>query len=279
MGAIAGALPAIPALRGACDTHMHIYAPQFAALPGARTPSLSHGLDDYRALQRRLGLERVVVVHPTAYGTDNACTLWAMAQLGAGARGIAMIEPGASDAEIRRLTAAGMRGLRLFMMAGSPYTWDQVPALCAKVAPHGWHVQFQFDGTETARHAPMLERLPCPFVIDHIGRFTAPVSPADADVRALLDLVDGGRCWVKLSAPYHGSKEGPPRYADIGWIARELVRIAPDRMLWASNWPHPSLRQGFPDDRALLDILGEWAPDAATQEKILVTNPARLYGY
>ncbi len=134
---MAAAPCAIPAFRGSCDTHMHIFASQFAALPGARMPSMPHALDDYRALQRRLGLERVVVVQPTAYRTDNACTLWAMAQLGTGARGIAMIEPGASDAEIRRLTAAGLRGLRLFMMAGSPYTWDQVPALCAKVAPHG----------------------------------------------------------------------------------------------------------------------------------------------
>ena len=149
----------------------------------------------------------------------------------------------------------------------------------ARVAPFGWHLQFQFDATGFTTHAARLAKLPCDIVIDHIGRFTAPVDLADANVRAMRGLIDGGHCWIKLSAPYHGSRSGPPDYADMRPLARALIGQAPDRMLWASNWPHPSLKQDFPDEAVLLDLLAEWAPDAATREKILVANPARLYRF
>lgn len=263
---------------GACDTHMHIYDPAYQALPGSNFPALSGSLADYRALQQRLGLTRTVVVQPTAYGTDNRCTLAAMAQLGA-ARGVAIVAMEASDAEIARLDALGMRGIRYHMLPGGGVTWGSLPAMAARVAGFGWHAQLQFEGREFAARAPLLARLACDVVIDHIGRFRGPVAADDANWAALRRLVDGGRCWVKLSAPYHGSRSGPPRYQDIGALAGELVRAAPERMLWASNWPHPSLKADFPDDAALLDLLGEWAPEAATRQRILVDNPARLYGF
>lgn len=263
---------------GACDTHMHIYDPAYQALPGSNFPALSGSLADYRALQQRLGLTRTVVVQPTAYGADNRCTLAAMAQLGA-ARGVAIVAMEASDAEIARLDAQGMRGIRYHMLPGGGVIWDSLPAMAARVAAFGWHVQLQSEGHEFAARAPLLARLPCDVVIDHIGRFRGPVAADDANWAALRRLVDGGRCWVKLSAPYHGSQSGPPRYQDLGALACELVRAAPERMLWASNWPHPSLRDNFPDDAQLLDLLAEWAPDEATRQRILVDNPARLYGF
>ena len=258
---------------------MHIYTPGYALRPGANTPSQSATLEEYRKVQKRLGLARAVIVQPAAYGFDNRCTLAAMAALGDDARGVAIVDPAAPDSELARLDGLGMRGLRYHMMPGGPLGWDTVETMAARVAPLGWHLQFQFEGSEFIARESELARLPCDIVIDHIGRYHAPISLDDAHVRALFRLVEGGRCWVKLSAPYHGSRAGPPHYDDIGKIARALVELAPERMVWASNWPHPSLQRDFPDDAALLDLLGEWAPDAATREKILVTNPARLYRF
>lgn len=270
--------PRIPVPPGACDTHMHIFTAGYAMKPGSNMPSQDGSLERYREMQQRLGLSRTVVVQPTAYGCDNTVTLNAMLQLG-NARGVAVIDPAAPDAEIERLTKLGIRGLRFHMLPGGALPWDVLESMAARVAPFGWHVQFQFDAREFTTHAPRLAKLPCDIVIDHIGRFVAPIDFDDANVRAMRSLIDGGRCWIKLSAPYHGSREGPPHYADVSALAVALIAQAPERMLWASNWPHPSLKKDFPDEAALLDLLADWAPDAATREKILVANPARLYGF
>ena len=258
---------------------MHIYTPGYALRPGANAPSQPATLDDYRKVQRRLGLSRAVIVQPSAYGFDNGCTLAAMAALGDAARGVAIVDPAAPDTELARLEGLGMRGLRYHMMPGGPLGWDTVETMAARVAPLGWHLQFQFEGSELSAGERALARLPCDVVIDHIGRFRAPVALDDENVRALFRLVESGRCWIKLSAPYHGSRVGPPRYDDIGVVARALVELAPERLLWATNWPHPSLERDFPDEAALLALLAEWAPDAAVREQILVTNPARLYRF
>jgi D-galactarolactone isomerase len=272
------ARPGINVPPGACDTHMHIFTPGVPMLPGSNIPVQDGSLARYREMQRRLGFQRTVIVQPTAYGCDNTVTLDAMAALG-NARGVAVVEPTASAQEIERLTGLGMRGLRFHMLKGGVLTWDALETMAARVAPFGWHLQFQFDATEFTTHAARLARLPCDIVIDHIGRFAAPIDMNDANVRAFRGLVDSGRCWVKLSAPYHGSRSGPPHYEDVSTLAIALIAQAPERMLWASNWPHPSLKKDFPDEAMLLDLLGEWAPDAATRKKILVMNPARLYGF
>lgn len=278
-GSSRNAAPRLAAPAGACDTHMHIYDPLYRALPGTNFPAQPATLAHYLELRQRLGLTRAVVVQPTAYGSDNRCTLAAMTALGDSARGVAIVETGAPDAEIARLTALGMRGIRYHMLAGGGVTWDSMAQMAARVAPHGWHVQVQAEGSDWARHEALLAGLPCAVVIDHIGRFRAPVAADDPNWRALRRLVDGGRCWVKLSAPYHGSASAAPRYDDIGELARMLLRAAPERMLWATNWPHPSLQSGFPDEAALLDLLADWAPNEAARRMTLVDNPARLYGF
>ena len=135
------------------------------------------------------------------------------------------------------------------------------------------------NGEELAEREQLLANLDCDLVVDHIGRFTAPVDSNTPGVRALYRLLDAGRCWVKLSAPYHGSKSGPPRYEDIGAIAVELVKRWPERMLFATNWPHPSVEGEMPDALALMRLLWKWAPDATTRKRILVDNPAKLYGF
>lgn len=270
--------PRVPVPAGACDTHMHIFTPGVPMLPGSNMPAQDGSLARYREMQRRLGLTRTVIVQPTAYGCDNTVTLDAMSALG-NARGVAVVDPAAPDSEIERLTKLGMRGLRFHMMPGGALKWDVLETMAARVAAFGWHLQFQFDASEFTTHAPRLAKLPCDIVIDHIGRFVAPINLSDANVRAMRSLVGNGRCWIKLSAPYHGSRTGPPHYADVSELAVALIAQAPERMLWASNWPHPSLKKDFPDEAALLDLLAEWAPDSATREKILVANPARLYGF
>ena len=265
--------------RGATDTHMHFYDEKVPGAPG--TPLPGHfDVDQYRALQKRLGLERVIVVQPNAYKDDNRVTLAAMKQLGSVAKGVAVVRPDVKEAELERLTKAGICAVRIMTLHGGMLGFDVMDAVMARVHPHGWHANIQLDGRELPKYEAQIKRLPGKFVIDHTGKFLEPVAPDHAAFRSLLNLVDTGRCWVKLSAPYETSKTGAPKYEDVGRLAKELVKHAPDRMLWASNWPHPSARKPAPpDDIALLDLLADWAPDAKVQKKILADNPAELYRF
>ncbi len=154
----------------------------------------------------------------------------------------------------------------------------RIEPLAARIAPLGWHVQVQLDGRLLPEREALIAALPCTLVIDHTGKFLEPVPPSHPAFAVLLRLVETGRTYVKLSAPYETSKAGPPLYEDVGRLARALVRAAPERMLWASNWPHPSVGEA-PDDALLLDLLLDWAPDDATRRKVLVDNPAELYGF
>jgi len=270
--------PRLPTPPGACDTHMHIYEPGYPLRAEASHPSQPGTLAHYREVQKKLGLTRTVIVAPSGYGTDNACTLEAMGKLGDTARGVAIVDPAAPDSEIARLTKLGIRGIR-YHMRGGVLTWDTMPRMAARVAVFGWHVQLQCESQEIGEHEGMLSKLPCDLVIDHMGRFDAAVSFEDRSWRTLLRFLAGGSCWIKLSGPYYGSKSGPPQYADKARIAKELIKAAPERMVWASNWPHPSFKKDFPDEGKLLDLVADWTQDETLRRKILVENPARLYGF
>ncbi len=270
--------PKLIAPPGACDTHIHFYDASAAVAPGAPMPG-DRTLAEYRRVQARLGLSRVVVVQPNAYVDDNHLALEAIAALGASARGVAVVKPGVTDGELERLTRGGIRGLRIMTLNGGALGFDVMDALMARLHAFGWHANIQLDGRTLADHAAQIARLPGRFVIDHCGKFLEPVAAEDDAFRALLRLVDTGRCWVKLSGPYETSKTGAPRYEDVGRLARALVAHAPERMIWASNWPHPSARPTPPDDADMLDLLLDWAPDERTRARILVDNPAELYGF
>jgi D-galactarolactone isomerase len=264
--------------KGACDTHMHFYDGALNAKPG--TPNPGHfTVPMYRELQKALGLERVIVVQPNAYGDDNTVTLNAMKALGKDANGVAVVKPGVADQELDRLTKAGICAIRIMTLHGGTLGFDVMDELMARVHPFGWHANIQLDGRELPKYEAQIERLPGKFVIDHTGKFLEPVPPEHESFRSLLRLVDTGRCWVKLSAPYETSKTGAPKYEDVGKLAKALVKKAPERMLWASNWPHPAVRPKVPDDVELLELLLDWAPDELTRRKILVDNPAALYGF
>lgn len=274
------AKPRLKAPPGACDTHMHFYDDRFPMAPTALLKPPNATVAEYRALQQRLGLSRTVIVQPSTYGTDNRCTLEAMAALGAGARGVAVVDTSVSDAEMERLTKAGMRGIRFHMLKGGALPWDILDTMAARVHEFGWHVQLQLDGRDLPEREAQIKRLPGTLVVDHVGKFLEPVPVDHAAFSVLTRLVDNGRTWVKLSAPYEVSKKGPPNYDDVGALAKALIKLAPDRMVWASNWPHPSVsKEQAPDDAMLLDTLLDWAPDDKTRNRILADNPAKLYGF
>jgi D-galactarolactone isomerase len=273
--------PRLPTPPGACDTHMHIYEPGYATRGDAAHPSQPATLAHYVEVKKQLGLTRTVIVQPGGYGTDNTCTLEAMAKLGADhARGVAIVDPAVPDAEIERLTQLGIRGIRYHMRGGIVLGWDTMARMAARVAPYGWHVQLQCESKEIGEREALISKLPCDLVIDHMGRFEAATPPDDASWSVILKLLATGRTWVKLSGPYYGSKSGPPRYEDKAPIARALIEAAPERMVWATNWPHPSMKKNYPDEAKLLDTVADWTQgDEALRTKILVDNPAKLYGF
>ena len=262
----------------ACDCHVHVYEPGYPLAPTATFLPPEAPAAAYREVQQALGLTRVVVVQPTGYGFDNECTLAAVRELGPQARAVAVVRPDVPEAELDRLHASGVRGIRFMMLAGGVLPWASLEALAARIAARGWHIDLQLDGRDLPLHEPMLERLPCRLVIDHIGKFLGPVQLDGDAVTSLRRLLDGGRCWIKLAAPYETSVEGPPDYPDVAPLARLLAQHHPQRCLWASNWPHPNVRP-VPDNAALLEwALGCLAGDAR-RRTMLVDNPAELYGF
>ncbi|HEX3693908.1 MAG TPA: amidohydrolase family protein [Polyangia bacterium] len=257
---------------------MHAFEDRYPLAPTASFKPPQAPASEYREVQQALGLSRVVVVQPSGYAFDNTATLEAMATLGPSVRGVAVVGPTVAERELVRLTEAGIRGIRYHMFRGGVLTWDTLPTMADRVHHHGWHVQLQLNGRDLPAHVDGLQRLPGDLVIDHNGKFIDPVGVDDPAFQTLLRLLDGGRCWVKLSAPYETSKDGPPRYDDVSRLARALVRANPERCLWASNWPHPNTNPQ-PSNAAMLDTLLDWADDDATRKRILVDNPARLYGF
>lgn len=275
----AEAKPVMAVPFGATDTHIHVYDDTPLAPTALSKPPPQAGVEDYKRIRAQLGLTRTVMVQPSVYGTDNECTLRGIAALGADvARGVAVVDAGVSETELDRLTSGGIRGARFFMLPGGAVGFDQLDTIAAKMAAFGWHAVFQTDGRKLADHAAQIRSWPVPVIIDHTGKFLEPVAVDSPEFRVLLGLVETGRVYVKLAAPYETSRTGAPAYEDVSRLARALVKAVPERILWASNWPHPG-RDPRPDSAHLLDILADWAPDAGDRQRILVDNPAGLYGF
>lgn len=272
--------PGTKAPANAADCHMHIYDPRAPQL-ASRLPVSSAAPPDYRLLQKRIGTTRVVVVQPRNHATDNQVTLDAVAQLGAGARGVAVLHPTVTDAELNRLDAGGIRGIRFSLgdPATAVVTIEMVEPLAKRIAPLGWHVQLHMPGDMIAENADLLRRLPTPIVIDHMGRLPPAVGTAHPAYKIILGLIEKGRTWVKLGAAYLNTQVGPPAYPDATKIALAYVKAAPQRLVWGSDWPHPSEGNNKPDDALLFDLLAEWAGNEETLYRILVANPEALYGF
>jgi predicted TIM-barrel fold metal-dependent hydrolase len=270
--------PRLKAPRNAADCHIHIYDPRFE--PAIQKPT-NGTVADYRLLQKRLGVARVVIVTPRAYGTDNAVTLDAIGQLGiANARGVAVVRPEVTDAELKKLNDGGVRGIR-FTTANpetAVTTVDMIEPLAKRVAALNWHVQLNMPASQIVEHADLLRRLPATLVFDHMGQPPPEAGighPSHAVIRSILDR---GRAWVKISGAYLNSKIGPPAYPETTALAQAFVKAAPERCVWGSDWPHPTPKV-HPDDAVLFDLLLAWVPDEATRNRILVSNPEALYGF
>ena len=278
--------------RGACDCHVHVFDPaRFPYFDGRVYSPPEATAEDLLDLQTALRLDRVVIVQPSVYGVDNACTLDAMKKLGPGrARGVAVIDTSISAGQLDDMATAGMHGVRLnFETAGEANPDNAKRALATtaeQLQGRGWHIQFNAALPLVVALKDELAALPMPVVLDHFARSKAAAGPNQPGFDVLLALVKSGRAYVKISATYRISDK-PPHYPDAPPIAQAIIAANPDRVVWGSNWPHPGrgktrLDIAPPhesDDGAQINQLPRWAADPAIRKKILVDNPARLYGF
>jgi D-galactarolactone isomerase len=270
--------PKLRAPPNACDCHHFIY--------DSRYPTDRRGIpfpgdalvEDYRALQRRLGIARQVVIQPSTYGLDNRVALDAVAAFGREARAVVVVTDSVSDAELRRMHQRGVRGIRFNFAPAGPTTRDMIEPLSHRVRDFGWHIEVDVWAAALPEIIPILARLKSPVVFDHLGHIPEPEGVRHPLFAMIRRLIDNGRTWVKLAAPYDATKIGPPTYADSSALARAYVQIAPERVVWGTNWPHPG-EDPKPDDALLLDLLLNWAPDERVRHRILVENPALLYDF
>jgi len=251
-------------------------------------------VDDAKSMLQTLGLDRVVLVQPSPYRADNRCLLDALPKFGAAARGVAVIDDNAPDAELRRLDAAGVCGIRLNIASGgnpSDLPLDvRIDRLATRIAGLGWHLQLFVQPDDLVALEPTLSDLPVPLAVDHMGLISSTVVPYHPAHTTLLRLLDGGHCWVKLSGAYRLSGSDT-EFDSVEPLARSLVEKCPERLVWGSDWPHTPQHSGAPDGPGtrrpyrridtgqLLDLLSDWVPDPETRARILVENPAQLYGF
>ena len=277
--------PKLTCEAGAWDCHMHLFGPKphYGLIPEATYDTADALSETYIALQEVLGLEHAVIVQATAQGHDHRRLLDALRQYPERFRAIAVPAPDISDAEIEEMHQLGVRGIRVVSgtrgLAGADDARVQFDErLIARVAELGWHVQVLGFGADILHLKERLLALPTPFVIDHAGIVRADRGINHPQFRAVLELLDSGCCWVKLSGPMRFSRQPALPYDDTLPFYRALVDRASDRLVWGSDWPHITYNTGvMPNDGALLDLLLDWAPDAAIRKQILVDNPRQLY--
>ena len=277
---LTGQPPALKAPAGATDCHMHLYLPGYEAQPGGPNIAELATVADYRQVQQRLSLERVVVTQSNAYQFDNRSILQGVAEIGqARARAIVAVAPDASESQIEALHAQGARGARIMQLPGGAVGMSGLTAVEARVKAFGWHFMVQFNSHEIDIYMATLQAIDTDYIIDHIGKFMPPVAADDPRVDQILSLLDRGNAWIKICGGYETSLSGGPEYADVSPIAKRVIKHAPERVIWGSNWPHVAVpREQYPDDAEQLDVLLHWA-DESIRQKILVDNPAVLYGF
>ncbi len=278
--------PNIPKLKtppGACDSHIHIFGPanHYPFHEGAAYHSPDALPETYVAWQDRLGLERAVIIHPTALGRGaNARTIDALKQYPDRFRGVAVPDADASDATLKDMHDAGVRGLRFTSVGNYANAPGLDKKLAARAADLGWHGQFLLEGEQLPDMQADLMNLPCDVVIDHMGRVPAHLGVDHPAFQTLLRMLDSGKVWVKISGPMRFSGHDRMPYADTQPFAKALVAANPDRLVWGSDWPHINYNQGvMPNDGDLLDLLLDWVPDETVRNRILSDNAARLYDF
>lgn len=272
--------PRLVAPPGATDCHFHIFGPEsrYPYVPVRRFTPPDTPVATYEHVCRQLGIQRAVLVQPSGYGFDNSRALDAAREMTLDTRLVVVLPLDAPDSEWRRHHEAGARGLRMIATQPGGLGLDGLERAAARMAELGWHIQLLVNPEQLLEAEARLAKLACPVVIDHMAHVPATAGTQQAPFQAILRLLETGNTWVKLSAAYHLSKEPPP-YHDLLPFAQALVAARPDRLVWASDWPHITMSNMKLDSTALFDLLLDWVPDAATRAQILARNPAALYGF
>jgi len=266
---------------GATDCHAHVFGPQqkFPYVANAAYIPPDALTADYVAMLKNNGCDRGVLVQPSVYGTDNSAMVDALRSGLHTLRGIAVVAADISDRELEDLHAAGVRGVRINLASATEgLTLADGARLAPRLKALGWHLQFYLDLPKMPEAEVQLARLPITIVIDHFARCPAQDGTTSSAFQALLRLVSRDHCYAKVMGPYFISRNAP-LYPEVTPLAHALIAAAPDRIVWGTDWPHPGARELMPDDPALADMLAAWVPDETQRRKILVDNPARLYGF
>lgn len=267
--------------RGACDTHVHVFGPaaRFPFSPLRSYTPEDCTLEDLDALHGALGIDRAVIVHGGAHGTDNSATLDALDREPERLRGVAVIPSGLPRAQLKDMHLRGMRGCRMSTVVSGGASFDHLERLAAETFELGWHLVLHFNkASELVEVAPRLEAIKNPFVLDHMARIGGAEGVDSLPFKVLMSLLDTDRCYVKLASLYRLSSEPYP-HADMLPMISRVVEARPDRVIWGSNWPHPICPVAMPNDGDLVDLIPLWLPDAEAQHLALVETPAKLYDF
>ena len=262
-----------------CDTHFHVFEPGYSHVAQRLYTFPDGTVDQYLALLEFFGIERMVLVQPTYYGTDNSLTLDTLKRVGSRCRAVVRVEENVSDAELDSFHRQGVRALRLDLFARREWPIADIVGYVRRMAlrakPRGWHLQFYTPGTVVRDLLPFLADFEETFVIDHMGYMLEAEGLTPADFDRLLGILKQGSCWIKLSGPYRIAKYKP--LSSVTPLGKALVDARADRLIWGSDWPH--LTDGQRDTGELLNLLAEWAPDEGTRKQILVDGPQTLFYY
>lgn len=273
--------PKLKAPPGACDTHIHLFGPaaKYPFAPDSPYTSRDALPETFHALQDKLGLSTAVIISPGGYGRNYTLLADVLAKYPNRFRGIALLRDDTPASEIGRLTKLGVRGMRMMSAKRGQHVPNYSKEIAARIHEHGWHIQFYPHGTDIVDYADKLLALPNPIVLDHFASIPAAGGTEQPAVTAVLKMLDTGKVWLKLSGPMRCTDEPLP-YPSVTPLARLFVKHRPDRMVWGSDWPHVNLDgREMPNDGDLLDLLADWAPDAAARNRILTQNAKALYGF
>ncbi len=268
---------------GACDAHCHVFGPGnvFPYTPHSKYTPPDAAKEKLAQMHAKLGIERAVIVQASCHGTDNTAMLDAIASSEGRYRGVCNASDAFSDDEFERLHEGGIRGVRFNFvkhLGGAP-DLDHMRKIVARVAPLGWHVEWHFDAGDMLEYDRLFDEMPLPIVLDHMGRVPVADGLEQEPFQSLLKkFSDNENLWVKISGSERISNSGPP-FEDAVPFARALIGVAPDRVIWGTDWPHPNISGIMPNDGDLVDLLPRIIDDEQTRRKVLVINPARLFGF
>ncbi|GAK70502.1 putative amidohydrolase [Agrobacterium rubi TR3 = NBRC 13261] len=268
--------------KGAIDTQMHMYLPDFPALEGGpQLPEGTPGPDEYRRLMKWIGIDRVVITQGNAHQRDNGNLMASLRAMGDVAKGVAVVTRDTPLDEIQELIDVGVVGARIMDLPGGAVDLTHLEEIDSIAQELGWCVAVQFDGSHILDHGERLAAIKSRWIFDHHGKFFAGVTPDSPQVAALKRLIDKGNCWFKFAGCYESSRSGGPDFEDIAAVARVIADYAPDRIIWGTNWPHNNAKttEAYPDDADLLDTVLSWLPSDEARKKALVTNPEELFGF